>query len=241
VSERGTCFTIALNGFADTFAECIDTQRAYCARHGYTYLVFDRLPWKITARQSAWLKVELLRGLVSAGEGGAVAFLDADCEVRAHTPAFESAFSDKPLMLAKGKSGRLNSGVIFARRARVVRDFLDLLIQNSDESVPEESRTRYENGHFIHFGAQSDIIGLLDHAVWNNNSKMDEESFIQHFSGGDLRKLFMRERAPLPTRVDGVKGYIHRFSEGLKPDRQDLAISSFLELARRQFEPSYLK
>lgn len=231
MAKRGTWFTIALNGFAQTYSECIASQRVYCEKHNYSYFVVDSLPWRTTAQQSAWLKVEIMRALISSScyGDGAIGFIDADCEVRAHTPPFSEAFTDKPVMLANGKSGRLNSGVIFAKCVEPAHRFFELLISRCDESVPKESRTRYENGHFIHFGAESGVIGLLDHAAWNNNSAMNSNSFIQHFSGGELRKLYLETRV---RRLDKVFGAFSNAADKLKPDSRAVPISDFLDRAR---------
>jgi predicted aminopeptidase len=69
-------------------------------------------------------------------------------------------------------------------------------MDSADQEVPEADKAPYENGHMIFYGKKSSTVYLLDHHLWNNNSEVDEESYIQHYSGGGLRSWFMKNRAP---------------------------------------------
>lgn len=235
------CFSIALNGYASRFRSCINSQKDYCKKHEYEYLCIDRLPWNITARQSAWLKVEVLQGLMLAG-ADFVAFLDADCEIREHTPDFRSIFNDHDsgLRLAPGKSGRLNSGVIFAKRSNSAIKFLQGIISKCDDSVPKEDATQYENGHFIHYGRKWGSIEPIEHIKWNNNSSINSQSYIQHYSGGDLRSFFDNEKLSrlAKLRWNVAKAKATR-ANVFKEDLRQLPISEFLRVARAQLVQTY--
>ena len=196
-------FSIALNAYERWFRTCLESQRAYCQRHGFRYEVVSWAPRPLTARESAWLKVLLLHNALKDldGEGGAdgsgggwTAFIDADCLVRPHAPSFVTAMEaeagEADICVANGFSGRLNSGVIFCRRTARARDFLGQMLEGADRPVPRADRTQYENGHFIHYAKDNPIIHTMGE-TWNNNSQIDESSYVQHYSGGDLREWFI--------------------------------------------------
>lgn len=238
---KSICFTIALNGYAHTFRDCISSQRTYCREQHFELWTIKSLPWRITSRQCAWLKVEIMRGLLSAGVDS-IAFIDADCEIRPHTPDFNGTFEDNQMMMARGKSGRLNSGVIFARNDDRVIAFLDRLISESDNSVSTEDATLYENGHFIRYSRDVDFIGSLSHKQWNNNSILDPDSFIQHYSGGELRRHHKLVRQnPRDRALDFFANSASNLRSRLKPDIINQPISEFLAIARDHFEPQYSK
>lgn len=192
-------FSIALEGYDRLFESCIETQRQYSRRCGYEYVLVDRAPRRLQPEEAAWLKLAFLESALKAGHEW-VAFIDADCDVRAGMPCFaeylESVADDKSIFLSTGYSGRINSGVIFARHTPAAIEFFQTVLARADQEVPHEDRALYENGHMIHYGKNSQQVYLLEHNVWNNNSKLDGQSYIQHYSGGDLRLWFMKHRAP---------------------------------------------
>jgi hypothetical protein len=133
-----------------------------------------------------------------------VGFVDADCEIRGHAPCFtrHPDFSDggKSLFLAPGRSGRINSGVMFARNGRASAEFFRAVLDHAEQDVPEEDRAPYENGHVIRFGKNNPHVHLLRHELWNNNSALDERSYIQHYSGRILRKWYVGNLASTEFR-----------------------------------------
>lgn len=183
------CFTVALNGYEKKFESCILSQFRYSMRYGYKYYCITSMPWLMTPRQSAWSKVAIIRKMMQKNVDQ-VAFIDADCEVRPHAPKFEDLLNNAQMAMALGKSGRLNSGVMFINKSTDVIKYLDTIISNSDKPVPKEDRTAYENGHFIHYAKNVDFINKIDHLKWNNNSVLDPMSYVQHYSGGDLRRYW---------------------------------------------------
>ena len=208
-------FTIALGGYDVLFESCIETQRAYCDRYGYHYLVVKKAPRFLLPTEAAWLKVPLLRSALDAGWEW-VAFIDADCDLREGAPPFAERFenlgAEKSIFMATGFTGRLNSGVIFAKNTAAADGFFRAIMVSADEKVPREDWAPYENGHFIWIGKNSPDVHILDHSLWNNNSRLDPECYIQHYSAGRLRKWYMDHRAPPKFR----EGTLIR-SRGLMP------------------------
>jgi hypothetical protein len=216
-------FSIALGGYERLFAGCLESQAAYCRRWGYAYTVVRESPRPLRPIEAAWLKIALLRAALAHGYRW-VAFIDADCEVREHTPGFVEHLStldpNKTIFLAPGFSGRINSGVIFLRNAPSSKELLDTLIANADHEVPREYRTAFENGHMIHFGSGHAALQMLDHRLWNNNSELDASSYIQHYSGYTLRPWYVQNRAAgqgFPVRSEStVQKLIKRIRKRLK-------------------------
>lgn len=187
---HGLVISIALGDFKTLFAPCLRSHRAYSGRQGYTYLLIDELPWSLKPAEAAWLKVPILLGALEAGWDW-VLFVDADCEVRMACPPMESEERDgKSIFMAHGFSGRYNAGVIVLRNTPEASRFLRDVWGHAEEDVPEEDRAPYENGHVIYFAKRSNSVGTLSGA-WNNNSSLDPEAYIQHYSAGRLRKTYL--------------------------------------------------
>ncbi len=197
--RKSLVFTIAVGSHRKLFKSCVKTQQAYARRHGHDFLIVDETPRELLPDEASWLKIGMIRAALLHGYEW-VAFIDADCDVRPHTPCFAAEFAkfgnEKSLYLAPGISGRLNAGVIFARNAPGAISFFKTVDQHADMQVAEADRTCYENGHVIHFTRGNPHVQVVEHRLWNNNSQMDDSSYIQHYSGGPLRLWYMEHRAP---------------------------------------------
>jgi galactosyl transferase GMA12/MNN10 family len=205
VDSKVLVFSIALEGYEHLFRSCIETQAAYCKRHQYEYVVISEAPRRLHPTEAAWLKVPLMKSALAGGYEW-VAFIDADCDIRAGMPDFvqslDSLDASKSIFMAPGFSGRINSGVIFAKRSPAALAYFDTVITHADDAVPPEDKAPYENGHMIHFGKNNPAIYLLDHNLWNNNSELEDEIYIQHYSGGNLRSWYMENRASTQDRIN---------------------------------------
>lgn len=194
-------FTIALNGYDSLFASCIATQNQYFQKHlRIDQLVISQFPAILSPTESAWLKLLIALRALQSYHYDWVAFVDADCDIRDHTPSFIDDFTTnypkKNIFFAHGFSGRINSGVFFICNSAASIRFLKQVLDHADSEVPPEDRAPYENGHVISFGKKNPHIQIIDFNRWNNNSKLDPSSYIQHYSGGVLRPWYMRNRAP---------------------------------------------
>jgi hypothetical protein len=196
-------FSIATGGYERLFEHCILSHRAYCRRCDYEYVVIDRSPRRLRPAEAAWLKIPLMQSALAAGYHW-VGFVDADCEIRSHAPCFsrhpDLSDGSKSLFLAPGRSGRLNSGLMLVRNSRASADFFQAVLKHAEHDVPEEDRAPYENGHVIFLGKNNPHVGLLRHDLWNNNSTLDERSYIQHYSRRILRKWYVDNLAPTEFR-----------------------------------------
>jgi hypothetical protein len=190
-------FSIATGGYKYLFKPLIRTQRQYAANCGYYYYCLDKVPWAITPSIAAWLKVGLILKFMDLGYDN-IFFVDADCSIAKSTPPIFDLvdLQHKPMWIARGKSNRYNSGVIAIANTDTTKDFIKKLLANGHIPVPSEDEAPYENGHFIHYLKKNDTVGLLEHEKWNNNSALNPYSYIQHYSGGNLRKYYNSSMAP---------------------------------------------
>jgi len=195
-------FSIALEGYSRLFRRCLETHKRYCNRFEYDYVLIDEAPRSLRPAEAAWLKIALMSAALKSDKYNWVAFLDADCELRETTPDFSHTFNEREesIFMAPGYSGRINSGVIFAKSSIDSVRFFQQVIDASDSEVPEEDQAPYENGHMIFFGKKSPDVQLIDRHKWNNNSVLSKESYIQHYSNGKLRSHFMKNLAPVEFR-----------------------------------------
>lgn len=188
-------FSIALNGYDKLFRECIYTQQRYSKKFSFKYCLINKGPQKLTGEESAWLKLYLLREALQCGYEW-LGFIDADCEVREHTPDFRTCLSSgtkASIFMANGFSGRINSGVIFMKNTPEAKAYLDEVIKNRENPVPEEDQAPFENGHMIKYGKHNPSVEIINNRLWNNNIEFDPGSYIQHYSGGKLRPLYLKE------------------------------------------------
>ncbi len=210
-------FSIALGGYSSLFRECIKSQKDYCQRHDFEYLEIKKSPIKLQPEEAAWLKLFLLREALKCPYKW-IAFLDADCEVRPHSPSFVSLIKEtgKSIFMGHGFSGRINSGVIFIKNNSESFSYLDTVIKNVHIEVPDEDKAIYENGHMIYFGKNNPNIQIIDSKNWNNNIYFDPESFIQHYSGGILREKYFKTHVLAKRKYKlrkKIKNFIQKFSD----------------------------
>ena len=198
-------FTIALNGYEKTFKDCIDSQREYCNKNNYEYVVIDYSPRAMQPIEAAWIKIPLILSALK-NKYQWVAFIDSDCEIREFTPPFDQYLSEKDdeksLFISLGKSQRLNSGVMIIRNSPESVKFFEDVYGFIDSKVPDTDKTPFENGHIIYFGKNNSNIFVLDHNTWNNNSVIDDQSYIQHYSSGLLREYYFKKYGhKKPSRI----------------------------------------
>lgn len=220
-------FSIALEGFEQKFADCIKTQIEYCNCFQYEYVLLKQAPYHLSRDEAGWLKVPMIKaGLAARYEW--VAFLDADCEIRPHTPSFPEYLSalstDKTVFLAPGFSGRINSGVILVKNSPEAVEFFDTILSNVDFEIPApEDRVGWgENGHFIYYGKNHPTVFLLEHTMWNNNSHLNDQSYIQHYVTGPMREWYLNHH-PQPNKVinDGlISKYYDKILQKLRKPHQ---------------------
>ena len=218
-------FSIAHNGYGYVYRPCLASQRAYCGRNGYAHVSVTR-PLRVSdPALSAWLKVPLLLGALRGGYD-MVMFLDADCRITEKAPPLQDLASAGPVQMARGWSGRFNSGVIVARRDDAALAFLEAVMHSISEDIPDADREwlRYENGNIIHCARTTGGVADLD-VRWNNSRDPEADDFVRHYTGP------MRYEYVPPRYAPHVQRLIERkvSPSGQQPVRRSTAFRSQLE------------
>lgn len=209
-------FSIGLNGYDIGYRTCLDSQREYADRIGADFRVVTK-PTVSNPAFAAWLKVTLLAAALKAGYD-AVAYIDADCRISKNAPDFttELARADGKICMSLGRSGRLNSGVIFAENSETSTQFLDRVVASVVEDIPAEARAnlRFENGNIIYIESIAGGVHVID-SRWNNSSDATMDDYIRHYTGPlksnlkaplldrlqfRIRKLFLPRASAAPER-----------------------------------------
>jgi len=176
-------FSMGFNGYQWIYRDLIASQRRYCERHGYDYVMVQRPGFTPLLKECAWLKLPLIADALRAGRPW-VLFLDADVRISDHAPALEGTFtSGKAFYLAKGRSGRVNSGVIAATNTTGTIQMLDDIVAAAQRPIPAEDDVGWgENGHVIHFLKSSPLLHELD-TRWNNTTDASSSDYFRHYTG----------------------------------------------------------
>ncbi|WP_237692998.1 hypothetical protein [Rothia nasimurium] len=176
-------FSVGLNGYAFGFRKALESHQKYSERIGADYFVASKLKVNDPAI-AAWMKVTLIDKALEAGYDY-VAYIDADCEVQGDTPNFIDLFdgSTKSVLMAKGVSGRWNSGVIFVENTHESRMWTQALLKSITEPIAEEHRKnlRFENGNIIAVESKLNCVTEIDYR-WNN-SYQSKSDYIHHYTG----------------------------------------------------------
>ncbi len=191
MQEQSLLFSIAINGYHWEYKKNIESHKAYASRYGYRYVVVDKPSISLLDMECAWLKIALIIEALRA-EYDWVAFVDADAEIKANAPPIESlAETGKSIYMAKGYSGRINSGVMIAQKSEEAIQFFTQVLENYDLTLPEEDSVGWgENGHIIHFAKNNPNIKLISRR-WNNNDDFFLPDYIRHYSAGPMRERYV--------------------------------------------------
>ena len=183
-------FSLAFNGYQWLYRKNLESHQKYCDDRGYCYQRVTRSGVTSLGKESVWLKIALIQEALNVGHQWVVC-LDADTQVRDCTPNIESLREEgKSLYLANGYSGRFNSGVIIVRNCPDVRQFFNTLLLSACSVIPEIDQVGWgENGHLIHLAHGKPFIKTID-SRWNNNSDVELDDYIRHYSQGPLHDLY---------------------------------------------------
>jgi hypothetical protein len=177
---------VAVNGYADRFAEYIWRTHRWAWEHGYRYRCVTA-PCNLPRDDCGWLKLACVEQLL--GQYRTVFLVDADAYVTKDCPVLASVLTDDGEIYARlGFSGRINSGVMIFHHGHpesTLKQAFQQLFAACDRPVPKEDKAPQENGHVIHCWKNWPTLEILP-AAWNFNSRsMHSETtpFVVH--GGD--------------------------------------------------------
>lgn len=179
------------------FRNALSTQRAYAERYGYAY--HSEALRQEDAARAKWRKLEMVEQLLKAH--GCVLLLDADCFVMDSAPDVrEELIPGKDIYMAKGRSGRFNSGVMLVRSTDLATEFVHRIVAGRyTMEIDPENRVSAagENGHVIQLSMSPEFAPTIAElsSIWNENRTDAGEGYILHLVTGPLRGRGMAWRA----------------------------------------------
>ena len=179
--QRCMVFTLGQDGYDRAFARAVKTQRAYSARHGYGFNCIFKSGDPSLGRENIWLKALAFYGALLENEY--VLYIDTDVEISENCPPLTEAVSNEnPIGLVAGHSGRVNAGVIIAKRTSTSLAFFAEWIKSLGTPLAVRHDVGWgENGHLIRL-ALKHRIGLLD-PRWNNTFRPELVDYMRHYTG----------------------------------------------------------
>lgn len=174
-------FSLGQGGYDAAFSNAVDSQREYCTKHGYKYFCVAEQGSPALGRENIWLKPLLVYGALLKNDH--VLYLDTDVAIRPDCPAIESAVSqENPIGLVAGHSGRINAGVIIARKTAMSLEFFAKWVACLGKPIAARHDVGWgENGHLIRL-AEKHGIDSID-TRWNNTFLPDLDDYIRHYTG----------------------------------------------------------
>lgn len=186
--SRFLVFDIALNGYHFFYRKQLKSHARYAERIGAAYVNVSRPYFSLLGVECCWLKLCLLKAAIERGYEH-VLFLDADAYVQPSCPDIRDVTApNNAFYMAKGYTGRFNSGVVLAQQHKATLPFLNQLLASRFQAIPLRDSVGWgENGHIIHFAKNTDFIGTLA-VEWNNTYDATCNDYIRHFNFGPMRQ-----------------------------------------------------
>jgi len=177
--------------FVKKWQKCINSQKQYCKKHGYDYVIDDRrLGHGETNNEWTWKKHYTLNQYEESHD--VFVAIDADCEILPHTPPIESVLNNNSIYYVNGVSGRPNAGFMIYRNDRVRKYFHNELIKRRPKKVPGLFKVKPsgDNGHVIWILSEM-TEGLQELPLkWNcSHPKYMDAAYILHYTN-HLRKYY---------------------------------------------------
>jgi hypothetical protein len=212
-AAAGIVLTVATPDYVDRWRFCIESQKAYCARHGYEYQLHSAALPGLNAK---WAKIQYT--IDALQRDAAVMLIDADAEITSDAPPFETLLAERPhsdILYALGVSGRLNSGVLVLRpgAGSVATQFLQTCLDERDIPVAPENfvTAEGENGRLIELIAREPFASrakVIDRA-WNCTSPgCYAAAHVRHYTG--------------PLRLAAEEGTLQPPPKGYRKKRRSL-------------------
>jgi hypothetical protein len=187
MTNKTLVFSIALNGYQWLYRNELSSHKRYANKHNYDYQAVTRPYFSLLGVECCWLKLTLMRTALLAGYQEVI-FIDADAMVKERCPALKTLYNvNQYIYMAKGYSGRFNSGVLIVRNHECVIDWLTRIIDNRMLGIADKNSVGWgENGHIIELSHNCPFICEIDQK-WNNTHDSHMTDYIHHKNCGPLR------------------------------------------------------
>ena len=191
----------ASDDYIEKYKPCINSQINYCKKHDYEYKLISGKKEERNWKRS---KIDELINLLDTTTSD-VLLIDADCLIKDDCPKLEIFLNDKSIYYANGKSGRLNSGVLYFKNTKNSLEFLNNLKEKLKIKIPRGKgyyvTKEGENGHIIwtkdEYEKLNKNIFQEISKKWNCSSPaLKEEAYVLHFTN-DLKKEIHKYNASL--------------------------------------------
>lgn len=192
--ESVLVLSLVATGYHWLYQRELASQERYAQARGYHYeCVFGPLLHRFGG-EIVWYKMHLIQQALLQGYSWVV-FLDADAAVTEICPPIESVErSAKSIYMARGYSGRYNSGVMIYKNNRTSMAFVTRVIASRGETLSADDSVGWgENGHVIALARHHPAVQELA-SRWNNNQDPTMKDFVRHYSAGPLRALHKASR-----------------------------------------------
>jgi len=177
--------------FVKKWQRCIHSQKQYCKKHGYDYVI-DDLPLQEGETKNEWTWKKHYTLDQYEDTHSIFVAIDADCEIRPNTPPIESILNENSIYYVLGVSGRPNAGFMIYRNDEIRKYFHTELMRRRREKVPSRFKVKPsgDNGHVIWILSQM-TAGLQELPIyWNcSQPKYMNDAYILHYTN-HLRKYY---------------------------------------------------
>jgi hypothetical protein len=173
-------FSIATNNYDRIYKDNILSHRKYADKYGYRYILFDHPKKRISASDSAWMKIPLILHGLQRGYNW-LFFVDADCRISLGAPGILTLERPgKYIYMTLGRSNRINSGMFIIKNCNQAKEAFKTIMDHVDEdAIPKQDVALYENGHVIHYLKENKYLEVLDRK-WNDNTGNCSNIYILH-------------------------------------------------------------
>lgn len=186
---------VAVNGYAERFAENVRRNQAWALRNGYEFRLITQ-PENLPRNDCGWLKIAVAEQLLQ--KHAAVLSLDTDAYVTDACPALETVLQPAgSLSMCLGKSGRLNSGVLLYQQSLLTALAICELFRQAHKEVPAPYRAPQENGHVIWLWSHWPQLRILD-GRWNQIEPEGAYIVHGHQNPGAFKQRIRKAQKPQP-------------------------------------------
>lgn len=190
-----TVLCIATNGYDEKWKPCIESQRNYCEKWGFSYFLITEFNEEV---HSKWFKLFKVQELLK--ENDVVILLDCDIYILEKSPnILEQLTPAKSVYIANGISGRPNSGVMIFENDDFANKFLEDVLADRNRPVSKDHfvTDEGENGHIIKWcKVHSEIVRTLSRK-WNNTLRhiffiFPRPHYFRHYTN-KMKKYYLRD------------------------------------------------
>jgi hypothetical protein len=169
-------YCVASPDYITKYQLCIDSQKTYCQKNNYSYLLDDKI-----SENYYWKKIEGVKQFYNTYD--IVVIIDADCEITNKCPPLETIINESSIYYVLGISGRPNSGFLPIRTNSRGKEFITDIISKKEKECPRKYVMKGENGVVIWSLDENNISTKELPLMWNcSNPENIDTAYIIHYT-----------------------------------------------------------